>query len=114
MRRLLTISVVLPRITCLLAVSLLSDVVGDARRAFSKRSEAEQITTVVAVVKDLSAAAINLRLERGAVNFALAAEGPAGPETHEMVAMLRAESEQDLTAGLSKLAAQAPGAFAAQ
>jgi signal transduction histidine kinase len=114
MRRFLTISLVLPTVTCLLAASLLADVVGDARRAWSSRRQAEQISIVVAVVKDLSTAAINLRLERGAVNFALAAQEPAGSGTHEMIAMLRAESGRGLAAALSKLAVASPAVFARQ
>jgi signal transduction histidine kinase len=106
MRRFLTISVVLPTVTCVLIAALLADVVGDAGRAWRSRTQAEHVFVVVDVVKDLSIAAINIRLERGAVNFALSAAEPSGAETHNTIATLRVESAKNLDAALSKLATQ--------
>ena len=106
MRRFLTIRAVLPTVTCLLVAGLIADVVGDAHLAWISRGQAQDISIVVAAVKDLSEAAINFRLERGAVNFALAAQEPAGADTEEMVAALRAESEKSFNLALAKLTSE--------
>ena len=114
MRRFLTISAVLPTATCLLVTALIADVLADARRAWISRGQAQNISVVVASVEDLSEAAINFRLERGAVNFALAAQEPAGAETEEMVAALRGESEKSLSSALARFATQSPLAIKAE
>jgi len=106
-----SIGIVLPAITCLLVTALLVDAAARAQQAWTNRQESRQVSIDVASLRDLFDAVTNIRLERGAINFALATPEPASADTQKEIAALRAKSRQSFEAALAMLAPdRVPGA----
>ena len=107
-KRFWSIGVVLPAITCLLVTALLADATAHAQQAWETHLESRQISTNVVSLRELFEAVTNLRLERGAVNFALVTPEPASAETRKEIAALRSQAAKNVEAALAILA---PNAF---
>ncbi len=105
MRRILSIRVLLPAVTGLMTLVLVGNFAMYAVHAVERREDVRRIPPIVDVSYDLFAAIQDLRLERGAVNRALAAPEIADGDVQSEIARLRAQSGKSLDSALTKLSA---------
>ena len=103
MRRLTSIRVLLPAVTGLMTLALVTIFAVYGVHALERREEARRIPLIVNVSYDLFEAIQDFRLERGAVNRVLG-EVAVGDAQNEIV-KLRALSSKSLDSALTKLAA---------
>jgi signal transduction histidine kinase len=110
MRRLLSISLLLPAVTGLMTVALVTVFAIYAALALESREAARRVPLMVDISYDLFAAVQTLRTERGTVNTALATQAPADAELQSDITELRVRSAQALQSALRKLdAIRVPG-----
>ena len=102
MKRYFTIRVLLPTVTGLMTLALVTIFAILAVQAFERREEVRRIPIIVDISYDLFAAIQDFRLERGAVNRATANAGDAGTVQTEIMA-LRESSAKSLDSALAKL-----------
>jgi len=110
-RRLLSISVLLPAVTSFMTLALAIIFAIYAIHAIERREEVRRIPIIVDISYDLFAAVQNFRLERGAVNRALAAPEPAASGVQNDIAVLREQSGTSLDSALTQLAPFMAGAI---
>jgi hypothetical protein len=103
-RRLLSISVLLPAVTGLLTFALAAIFAFSGVHALERREDARRIPLIVDISYDLFAAIQDFRLERGSVNRALAASETASSDVQSEIVALRAQSAKSLNSALTKLA----------
>jgi signal transduction histidine kinase len=103
MKRLLSISVLLPAVTGLMTLTLVTIFAIDALKAVERRNEIRRVPVIVDISYDLFATLQDLRLERGAVNRALASLDVVSTEQEAEIADLRVKSAKSLDSALSKL-----------
>ena len=104
MKRLFSIRLLLPAVTGLMTVVLVANFALNALRAMERREDVSRIPPIVDVSYDLFASIQDLRLERGAVNRALAAFAADEANAQSEIARLRDQSGKSLDSALSKLA----------
>ena len=104
MRRLTSIRVLLPAVTGLMTLVLVAIFAIYAVHALERRAEARRIPFIVNISYDLFAAIQDFRLERGAVNRAVAGVGGTDSDAPAEIAKLRAQSGRSLDSALVKLA----------
>jgi signal transduction histidine kinase len=105
MRSLTSIRVLLPAVTGVMTLVLVAIFAVFGMHALERRGEVRRIPAIVNISYDLFAAIQDFRLERGAVNRALAGfEVPGGDERAE-IAKLRTQSGKSLDSALAKLTA---------
>ncbi len=80
MKRYFTIRVLLPTVTGLMTLALVTIFAILAEQALERREEVRRIPIIVDISYDLFAAIQDFRLERGAVNRAIADAGTAQAE----------------------------------
>ena len=103
MKKLFSIRVLLPAVTGLMTLVLATIFAIYALHAVERRDAVRRIPAIVDISYDLFAAIQDLRLERGAVNRALAEPQAAGPEVWKEIRQLRTQSGKSLDSALSKL-----------
>ena len=81
MKKLFSIRVLLPAVTGLMTLVLATIFAIYATNALERRDAVKRIPVIVDISYDLFAAIQDFRLERGAVNRALAAPEAAGPRS---------------------------------
>jgi len=97
--------VLLPVVTGLMTLALVANFAIYALGAMERREEVRRIPPIIDISYDLFASIQDLRLERGAVNRALAAPQAATPEAQEEILKLRKQSSASLDSALKKLIA---------
>jgi PAS domain S-box-containing protein len=103
LRRYFTIRVLLPTVTGVMTVVLVSMFAIMALRAIDRREQARRTPVAIDISYDLFAAIQNFRLERGAVNRAIREPGIAGSDVLKEIVELRADSARSLASALRKL-----------
>jgi signal transduction histidine kinase len=103
MKKLFSIRVLLPAVTGLMTLVLATIFAIYATNALERRDAVKRIPVIVDISYDLFAAIQDFRLERGAVNRALAAPDAAGPEVWSEIRSLRTQSAKSLDSALTKL-----------
>ena len=103
MRRLLSLKVLLPTITALMALGLIVGCTFWAAAAQRQLSEANQVAYVTSVSADISTAMRQLRLERTGVTVALARRGPPPAADWAAAAVWRKDSARAIDSAFSKL-----------
>jgi signal transduction histidine kinase len=102
-RRYFSISVLLPTITGLMTIALVTIFAIYAYQAIERREQVRRIPIIVDISYDLFAAIQYLRLERGAVNRALARDDAIDSNAEAQIAELRENSGKSLDSALRKL-----------
>jgi signal transduction histidine kinase len=102
-KRYFTIRVLLPTVTGLMTLALVTIFAILALHALERREEVRRIPIIVDISYDLFAAIQDFRLERGAVNRAVALAGNARSTAQAEVAALRESSAKSLDTALAKL-----------
>ena len=108
LKRAVSIRVLLPAVTGLMTLVIVTMLGIYALRAIEERNEAAEIPRIIDISYDLFAAIQNFRLERGAVNRVLLRDDAEGQDQLEL---FRAESKRGLDAALAKLAQDFSGAL---
>jgi signal transduction histidine kinase len=103
-KRYFTIRVLLPTVTGLMTLGLVTIFAILAIEAFDRREEVRRIPIIVDISNDLFAAIQDFRLERGAVNRASAEVGVLRAAAEAEINALRDSSARSLDAALTKLA----------
>jgi signal transduction histidine kinase len=101
----LSIRVLLPAVTGLMTLTLVTIFAVLALRAVERREEVRRIPLVIDISYDLFAAIQDFRLERGDVNRALSTPGIPDPAVIAGIATLRNHSAKSLDSALAKLTA---------
>jgi signal transduction histidine kinase len=104
MKRLFSISIMLQTVTGLMTLALVGVCALYAIRALEREQEARRIPLIVDISNDLSVAAQNFRLERGAVTRALVIAARISDADKAEIAMRRSESDESLDMAIKKLA----------
>jgi signal transduction histidine kinase len=102
-KRYFTIRVLLPTVTGLMTLALVTIFAILALQAFERREEVRRIPIIVDISYDLFAAILDFRLERGVVNRAIANAGNARSTAQAEIAVLRESSAKSLDTALAKL-----------
>ena len=102
-RRYFSIRVLLPTVTGLMTLALVTIFAIYALQAIERREVVRRIPVIVDISYDLFAAIQDFRLERGAVNRALATPVVAGSNAQSQIAELRASAGKSLNSALTKL-----------
>jgi signal transduction histidine kinase len=102
-KRHLSISVLLPTVTGLLTLALVTICALYARNALQSREQALRVPVIVGISSDLFTAIQGFRVERGAVNTNLAAPVPIATEDQNNITRLRIQSEKALDSALSRI-----------
>ena len=104
-RRFLSIRVLLPTVTGLMTLTLVTIFAVLALHSVERREEVRRIPLVIDISYDLFAAIQDLRLERGDVNRALSTPGIPDPAVLAGIAKLRTQSAKSLDSAFTKLTA---------
>jgi signal transduction histidine kinase len=104
MKRYFSISIMLQTVTGVMTLALVVICAFYAVQARQREQEARRIPVIVDISNDLSIAAQNFRLERGAVTRALIIAATVSDADRAEIAMRRAESDESLAMALKKLA----------
>jgi two-component system, sensor histidine kinase len=107
-KRLQSISLRLQAIVGLLVILLVAGCATFAVQAYERRVEADRVVAITGVSRDLFAAMQTVRLERGAINAALATPSTPTVENVAHRARLRDGSRAALDSALARLATLAP------
>jgi len=103
-RRFLSISVLLPAVTGLMTLALVTIFAVYAMQALQSRETARRVPLIIDASYDLFAAVQNLRMERGTVNTAFATPERVDSDTQNTIADLRVQSGKSLDSALGKVA----------
>jgi hypothetical protein len=103
-KRYFTIRVLLPTVTGLMTLALVTIFAILAVQALDRREEVRRIPIIVDISYDLFAAIQDFRLERGAVNRASADPAVLGAPAQAELTALRESSAKSLDTALAKLA----------
>ena len=103
MRRYFSIRVLLPTVTGLMTLALVTIFALHALQAIERREVVRRIPVIVDISYDLFAAIQDFRLERGAVNRALAEPDVTDSDVQNQIAALRANAGKALDLALAKL-----------
>ena len=112
LKRAVSIRVLLPAVTCLMTLVIVTILGMYALHAIGERNKAAEIPRIIDISYDLFAAIQNFRLERGAVNRVLIR--PDDREGQDQLEQFRAESKRALDAALAKLEPNFAGALSAE
>jgi signal transduction histidine kinase len=102
-KRYFTIRVLLPTVTGLMTLALVTIFAILAIEAFNRREEVRRIPIIVDISYDLFGAIQDFRLERGAVHRAIAMTGDGRSAAQAEIATLRESSAKSLDTALAKL-----------
>jgi len=107
-KRLFSIRVLLPVITGVMTLVVVANFAIYALHAMERREDVRRVPSIIDVSYDLFASIQDLRLERGAVNRAVAVPDAAEPTVLSDIVRLRAQSGKSLDTALAKLVVLKP------